>query len=422
LLNQKNREIIEQKNININDLNPNVLIYQDRNRLNLIETLIETQNQIDILSTRYKSLINLEKEINQKLAIIPDVIKQYNELDRQLILNNNILNTLSTQKETLRVEAAQKENPWQLISELKLPRDQDNHIIGYPPDPKKKLVAGLGAGFLLGFLVAVLWEKKADIFYEESDLEYCFGQPILGKIKLNNLFNSHQNKLSSETINDDIIHGENGSFISNIIENSHNNGYEKSNNIATNKLKIRDLEEKSFKELSVNLHFKLSKITPNSILISSLSPEDNQDFVTANLAKRISQIDKKVLLIDLNSKNSQINSFFELDNEENLVSLEEEDTIQIIQRIDNYDNLVILNTKESDLKKNIYSTLNKNFDLIIYNSSFFLDNYELSLLAEKTEGILMVVKIKSTSFSSLQKAIKRINDYNLNLLGFIVVD
>lgn len=427
LLNKKNQEILKQKNININKLNPNVLLYQDRNRLSLITTLIETQNKINILSTRQESLKKLQQSVNQELAIIPDVIEEYNELERKLILNTSILNTLSTQKETLNVEAAQKKSPWQLISEPKIPKDENNNFIGYPPNPKKKLIAGLGAGFMLGCLIAILLEKKADIFYEDSDIEYCFGKPILGKIKLNSIFNSDHKKLNSDTINEDISDNQNGSAIFNITENSHNNGHEKSKNVDSNKLKVKDSEEKSFKELSVNLHFQLSKITPNYILISSLSSEDNQDFVVANLAKKISQLDKKVLLIDLDSKNSQIKSFFEADNEENLVSFlrnsdEEEDTIQIIQPIDNYDNLVIFNTEELDIKDTINLVHAENFDLILYNGSFFLENYELSLLAEKTEGILMVVKIKSTPLSSLQEAVKRIKDYKLNLLGFVVID
>lgn len=421
LLDQKNRKIIQQKNLNIDELNPDVLNYQDRNRLNLIKTLIETQNQIDILSTRHDLLTNLQQGINQKLVLIPHIIEEYNELERELVLNNNILNTLSTQKETLNVEVAQKKNPWQLISEPKIPRDQNNNPIGYPPDPKKKLIVGLGAGFIIGFFIAVLLEKKANIFYEVSDIEYSFGKPILGKIKLTNISNYQQNKLSLE--NGKNNNNEKDNFLFHTLENFDNNSHDQSNKIIAHEIEINELERKSFHELSVNLHFQLPKNVSNSILISSLSPDDNQALVAVNLAKTISQIDKKVLLIDLNFKNPEIKSFFEKDNEEILSNLSKnlDQENQIIQPLDNYGNLAILN-KPKDIKNTVSSVLSKNFDLIIYNSSFFLDNYELSLLAEKTQGILMVVRTKSTPLSSLREAVKRINDYQLNLLGFVVIN
>ena len=61
-------------------------------------------------------------------------------------------------------------------------------------------------------------------------------------------------------------------------------------------------------------------------------------------------------------------------------------------------------------------------DLILYNTSFFLESHELCLLAKKAAGIVMVVKIEQTPQSSLTEAIERIKNYNLNFLGFVVVE
>ncbi|GAB4316043.1 hypothetical protein [Cyanobacterium aponinum] len=60
--------------------------------------------------------------------------------------------------------------------------------------------------------------------------------------------------------------------------------------------------------------------------------------------------------------------------------------------------------------------------MTIYNSSFFLESFDLSLLAQKTEGIVMVVKLRQTSFSQLKDAIARIQTYDLTFLGFVVIE
>jgi uncharacterized protein involved in exopolysaccharide biosynthesis/Mrp family chromosome partitioning ATPase len=428
LLNEKNKEIISEQNLD--SLNPKILVYQDSNRLTLVQNLIESQNQIDILSARYQSLLDLQAKINRELAIIPDLINEYNELERELVLNTNMLNQLSTQRETLSVEIAQKKTPWQLISNPTIPRDQNGVVINYPPHFKKKLVTSLGGGLVLGFLIAILWEKKRDIYYEKGDIENSFSSPILGEIKIsayitNKLFGTHRQKLKQENSLTEV-----NSIFTHFTSNS--------KSPAINLIAVEKENQKNFQELATNLYFNFPKknqnSNQNSILVCSLSPEDQQALITVNIAKNLANIGQKVLVIDVNFREPEIHKFFQIDNQEGLSDLLKDTTQKQPKNnliINIQDNLGIIPTGEktkelpnnlaSEQTLSLISSISQDDNFVIYNSSFFLEDYELCLLAEKTQGILMVVKLKSTSQSLLQKAIKRIQDYQLNLIGFVVL-
>ena len=407
LLNKTTAKILEDNNINPN-INPRVFAFQDSNRLNLIRQLIETQNQIDTLSSRYQSLSQNQIDTGNDLKIIPSVIKEYNELNRQITLDTDILNRLTAQRETLGVEMAQKQIPWELLSQPQIPLNQNGEIQGLPPNPTKKIGAGIMGGFILGIIASIAIEKKRDVFYELSDLEYRFGLPILGKI----LLDTEGKKKSSL---------DEGNF------------FEESSSID----KIIPPSPVSLSEIYTNIYFRLSPNHKNYLLISSLNPNDGQAYVAANLAKTAAKIDEKVLLIDANTIQPEIQEYFDQPIRKGLTDLlqfpiTEDSSLPLIAEIDRQQNVSILTagTNDADLPlsmgaeeaQSLIQTISEDYTLIIYNSSFFLESYDLSLLAEKTQGIVFVVKLKETSHSLLREAMKRIQAYNLNFLGFVIIE
>ncbi|WP_066345705.1 polysaccharide biosynthesis tyrosine autokinase [Geminocystis sp. NIES-3708] len=404
LVNQETTKILNQNNINPN-INPRVFAFQDNNRLNLIQKLIETQNQIDTLSSRYQSLSQNQIQTGNNLEIIPDVIKKYNELERQISLDTAILNQLTAQRETLAVEIAQKQIPWQLLSKPQIPIDEYGNIKGAKSDPTKKISFGIGTGLILGIIAAIAIEKKRDIFYEESDLKYYFGLPILGKILLD-----PEGKKKSNL--------EEGNF------------FEESSRVH----KTIPPSQVSLSEIYTNIYFQLPHNNKNYLLISSLNPDDGQAYIAANLAKTAAKLDEKVLLIDTNIIQPEIQEYFDQPIRKGLTDLLQFPIIQdsIITEIGCEQNVSILTvgTNDADLPfsiggeetQSLIHSISEDYTLILYNSSFFLQSYDLSLLAEKTQGIVFVVKLKETSHSLLTEAIQRIQTYNLNFLGFVIVE
>ncbi|MBL1209348.1 hypothetical protein [Geminocystis sp. GBBB08] len=404
LLNQKSDEILIINNVNPN-INPRVFAYQDASRLALMQQLIDTQNQIDILSSRQKSLIENIAQTTKNLEIIPGVIQQYNELARQIELDTSILNQLTAQRETLTVEMAQKQIPWQLLSQPQIPIDKKGNLEGFRPNPTNKLIIGIGGGFFVGMIVSIAIEKRRDIVYEVSDLEYSFGLPILGTVEMNTEKNQ-KSKFESQNFFD----------IDDSIKES------------------TPVSQISLGNIYTELHFKLPQSQKKNILVSSLNPEDDQAYITANLAKTAGNIGEKVLLIDANITKPEVHKYFEHSTQEKgLRDLLEFPMIQdsFLSEIATEKNVSILGAggDDSDLPfsisaeetQSLIQSIAKDYSVILYNSSFFLESYDPSLLAEKTQGIVFVVKIEETPLSLLIQAINRIEAYNLNFLGFIVI-
>jgi Mrp family chromosome partitioning ATPase len=237
----------------------------------------------------------------------------------------------------------------------------------------------MGGGLLAAILLAILLERYRNIFHESSDVEYSFAEPILTKL-----------------------------------------------NLSKSKITTRK-EQKAWNELYTNLHFILPKKSQQTLLIASLNPEDRQTYVTANLANSIARLGQKVLVIDnhtttpetykdiltITGETSQQSCHSLMFSFPSLPNL----SFFPLHKILDHEYYSINSLETHSLLESIA----QGYNLIIYNSSNFLDLYDLSLLAERTDGIIFTIRLKHTPYSSMKTAIARIRKYNLKLLGFVVI-
>ncbi len=106
-------------------------------------------------------------------------------------------------------------------------------------------------------------------------------------------------------------------------------------------------------------------------------------------------------------------------------------TSELFDKLDKQGNITVISVNDKDSHNSIHSCsgviqglvdeIARHYALTIYNSSFFLESFDLSLLAQKTDGIVMVVKLQQTPLSQIKEAIARIQNYDLNFLGFVVM-
>ncbi|MFM1842670.1 MAG: hypothetical protein RLZZ490_1407, partial [Cyanobacteriota bacterium] len=98
-------------------LSPNLpdLEYRDPTRLLLAQQLLEASNQVKALSTQVNPLQQKIDRIKQEIQTLPRVIDEFTALAREIALTESVVDRLSVQRETLKVESSQ-ELPWQLIS------------------------------------------------------------------------------------------------------------------------------------------------------------------------------------------------------------------------------------------------------------------------------------------------------------------
>lgn len=404
LLGQKTQPILAKHSLSIADNSP-VLNFHEESRLKLIQQFVDTNNQIQILEVRHQSLTDSKNTIAKPAKYFPEILRQYKELERQLILTTRILDQLLTQRETLRVEAAQKEAPWKLLSKPQIPLGTDGEPVSFPPNRLRKLLTGAMGGMLLGMILALMIEKRRDIFYTAQDVEDLLLMPLLGDIPVDDRFQALPNVNSNSSA------------------------------LTLVETQSRDTRDSAFlntfDSLYAELTFLYAEDPVQSLIVCSTEPKDGQSKVALQLAKTAANKEKQVLLVDANLNQPQLHRELNLPDSEGLDNLLAQKLTpdDFIKPVPDVENLFILTAGNfsSDCPKQLWSNqmkhlmedLSLRYDLVIYDTPHFLDSPDVSFLAANTDGIIMVVGINKTHQSLVKQAVKQINTFRLPTLGVV---
>jgi capsular exopolysaccharide synthesis family protein len=406
LLDRKTQQILNQNSLYV-EKNSSVLAFQDPTRLKLIDQLVDTANQIQMLEVNGQSLSIAKNTLESEAGKLPSVANQYSAMERQIELTNQILDKLLMQRETLKVEAAQ-ELPWKLISPPQIPLDADGQPLGESPGRRRTVALGAVSGLLLGMILAILLEKRRDTFYTSKDIQDIFSLPVIGEIPHDEGFSLSPNLALG---------------LDQYTQQSESDG------------EIDSLDKSpfltAFEVLYAQICFFYNNPPVGAIAVCSVESEDGQSTVASYLAKTVANMGKRVLLVDCNFRNPQLHDWLNLPNNIGLTHvLSEQYSYQkVIQSVPDTNNLFVLTTgiSQSDPSIRVWSSqmqhlmeeLNANYDLVIYDCPKFLDSTDSSFIAAHTDGILMVVGIGKTRQSLVKKAVKQINTFNLSVLGVV---
>lgn len=411
LLEQKTQAILQRNRFKA-EPNSIILTFQDTTRQQLIQQLVTTRNQLDSSQNQLLKLVELEQQAGRNFQTMPNLIKRYQELDRQLALNINLVNQLSAQREGLLVEKAQKRTPWQIISPPTLPRNEKGTAIAYPPNPKKKLMLGAGAGLALGLIVALGIEKLQNKLFSTNDLELRGRLPVLAKIPEKLL-----NRLAS--LPPDLPLNLSPDLPSEKAENS--------------VLQLPSTIIPLLSDLYLNLHFHHRHPPVRTMLIVAINDEPAQSAIAVSLAQTFAIASQQLLLVDANITRPEIHEFFELSSESGLLNILDHPT-QVLTTIQKsatlpYVGILPLGSAENPAQeirlsahlpalKNIFM---EHYNLVIINASTISNTIEFNLLCEQVDGILMIIRRRRLPLSEFKKVIQQIQQYDFPLLGFIEV-
>jgi polysaccharide biosynthesis transport protein len=405
LLQQKIQPILKQHQISAID-NVLALNYQNESFLKLTQQLVDTHNQIKVLQVRDRSLQATKQALVKPAQQLPAIAHQYEKLEQQLALTTRLLEQLLTQRETLRVEVAQKDVPWKLLSRAEIVRDVDDQPLAFPPNRTKKLALGVIVGMIWGMGAAIFLEKWRDIFYTSQDIQDLLLLPLLGEIPVDDRFQAlpHSNPASSALA---------------FVETT---GYQR-----------ESLFLRSFDSLYAELTFLYADNPVSSLVVSSVEPKDGQSTVALQLAKTAAAEGKRVLLVDANLEQPQLSTQLkpptakELSNVlGNRANAAKEEVIYAVPEVDNLSILtadVLSNLAAARLwstkMQSLMEDLAVDYDLIIYDSPHFLDSPDVSFLTAQTDGIVMVVGVNKTRQSLVKEAVNQINAFRLPTLGIV---
>src|SRR5207237_4407717 len=128
-LQQSDSQRILGQNLAKTTNNPQVQAFQNSVRIGLIQKMVEADNQIKMLEIRNQALARTRNSIERQAQQFPGIARQYNDIQGQLDIATRTREQLLTQRETLRVEAAQKQYPWELVAKPGIPKDPNDTYI-----------------------------------------------------------------------------------------------------------------------------------------------------------------------------------------------------------------------------------------------------------------------------------------------------
>ncbi len=378
--------------------------FQNSIQKTMSQQMIDSLNQVQVLEVRSQALSQTSAALEQQVRKFPEIQRRSNDLKAQLEIAQNTLKQLQLKRESLRVESAQKDIPWRLLSKPDLVKDAKGQPIASSRKGLQKILMGTLGGFLFGMGCAILREKRKDVFHSLEDLQEDVRVSLLGSLP-------KVDPPPSKLLGGALAVSEDPSL--NALQEAQ---------VTLNK---------AAEGLYTNLRFLPLEAGVRSLVIASNSSQDGKTTVTTTLAKAAASMGQRVLVVDSNMTIPQVHTWLDVPNYEGLIEVLTKgmDPNQLIQRSPQQTNLFVLSSGQvssgsrkmlaSQQMQHLMGQLHTMFDLVIYDTPALQNYPDANFLAVHADGLLLVVGIGKTRRSQFLKLFKKIQSARIPLLGVV---
>ena len=426
-LQELDREIADASAI-YSDNSFEMQILQDRRQavVGLINREIATikqklNNQTQLQQEQLQAINEEITSTQEKLQEWSGVTREYETIERQMTITVQQLNELLIQREALRLEAAQKDAPWRLLTPIGEARKDAASTVNY-------IALGTLLGLLVGIAIALIIDQYQNLIYNPSKIQEITNRPILGIIPFDESNLNHSNKKLSFQNVTKLIQPSKSDYQSSKIQIYQQNA------TLTN-LSSPSIEAFRFLGANLSLHQVEQQKDIHSLIITSAISGEGKSTVALNLAQAKAAMGAKVLIVeaDMRSSNKLSNGMLSTANNglSDLLSSDELSPKQVIRRsvldknlyvltsgnINNFDTSKLL---ASPKMRNLMEELHLNFDLVIYDVASVVDYADVSLLANQTDGIILVTGLGKLQALKLEEAMNQLNISRIPVLGVVV--
>jgi capsular exopolysaccharide synthesis family protein len=364
----------------------------------------EIASKIRELEAGNQSLTQTINRLNLEIKQLPVVAREYTDIQRELQISTNNLNQFLAKQAALRIDAAQGETHWQLLTPPSEPEPSSAGV-------KRNLALGTMLGLLLGLGAAVAADRLSNVFYTTKELKDGTRLPLLGIIPL-------EGKL-----------GEFTPAVAALVQQSSNkfglgNGQQAQQYIAAPFFE-------AFRSLYTNIRLLGSDTPIRSLVISSAVSAEGKSTVAVHLAHAAAAMGQRVLLVDADLRCPRLHEQMELINGQGLTDLisRDLDFNSIIQRSLREDNLFLLTAGlippdpirllASQKMQDLMGKLQAAFDLVIYDTPQLVGLADAYLLAAHTDGVVLIAGLGQLKRSMMEQALEELKVTSTPILGVV---
>ncbi|MBF2066435.1 MAG: polysaccharide biosynthesis tyrosine autokinase [Calothrix sp. C42_A2020_038] len=380
--------------------------------------LAQANTQVQALKVQSEELAKAEKKLQEQRKQLPVLSRKYTELQSKLQVATESLNRFLTTRETLQIQIAQTELPWQLIQPPSKPQSPIN------ADTRRGLIMALLGSIAVGVGAAVLLEKLDNTYHTVAALKEAVKLPLLGNIPFERQLQNEHNRLSKQN-NTRLTE------LKQAINSKHPNIPELTITRVSDYGNYSEKFLEALRVLYTNIQFLSSDRPIRSIVVSSAMTSDGKSTIAFHLAKIAAVMGQRVLLVDANLRQPTIHNFAELNNLWGLSNLISTNSPieEVIREFPQIKELSIITSGvtppdpikllSSEKMKRLMAEFQNMFDLVIYDTPHLVELADASLLAPHTNGILLAVRMDKTDSSVLKRALDNLKLSRMNILGVV---
>jgi capsular exopolysaccharide synthesis family protein len=366
-------------------------------------------SQVRELEARYEILTDTLNRLNQQVKQLSVISREYTDIQRELTIATDNLNQFLSKREAFKIDAAQREQPWQLLTPAGEPKPSASSV-------KKNLVLGSVLGMLLGLGAALVIDKLTNMLYTPKEVKDIARLPLLGIIPFDK--NLKRNN-STVDIGRVFLQGD---------------ANELSLGVQNQPQQLVSIFYEAFRSLYTNIRLLSPDAAIGSIVISSSQPGEGKSTVAIYLAQAAAEQGRRVLLVDTDLRHPSLHHFLGLPNMQGLTDVisTELDFNHVIQQSPQENNLFVLTAGSippdpirvlaSQKMLDLMSKLRSAFDLIVYDTPPLTGLADAFLLAAETNGLILVTGLGQVKRSALESALDQLKDrskFSTPILGIV---
>jgi succinoglycan biosynthesis transport protein ExoP len=390
-------------------------------------SLADAVTQIQALEVQRQAIIDAQAGLQQQVEALPALAREYTNLQRELQLATESLTRFLATRQTLQVDAAQQEIPWQIIQEVSQPSQ-------LPNTTNRDLMVGVLGSLALGIAAAFLLEKFDNTFHTADELKEKVPVPILGVLP-------YDSQLAATVIDEDARGGVRRKRKRNPMRRM-TRGMFRSASKASQSMNFLALPMDEYDSYSrfmealrvLNANFQMLSSADRplrSIVISSAMAGDGKSTVALHWAQAAVAMGQRVLLVDADLRRPQIHAQLNMNNDYGLSNLivKNMDSRSVIRRVKPGEELYVMTSgripPDPASLLSAYRTrllmekASERFDLIIYDTPPLLGLADASLLARHADGLVLIVGLDKTDRTMLQKVLDNLKSFQVPVLGLI---
>lgn len=389
-------------------LDADTLGFEGAVSLALMQQLVSTANQIQVLETQDVALTQGVDQLQSEIQRLADLSQVYQQISRELSVAEESLTSLLANRQSLRLQMAQEVSPW-------LPLTPTERLTVYrQSNLTRQLLFSTVLSLLLGGSAALLRDRLDQVFHDSEELARLTQLPNLALVP-------NTPGLKSQPL---LMDPNLSSTMADVVAQSQD----------SDKFYGSFAFAEAFYSLDANLRLLSSDAPIQVVALTSSAPGEGKSTMCAHLAIAAANMGRRVLLIDSDLRKPTQHLLFGLSNRQGLSDLLTQATdlsAEMVQPLVGNANLHLLTAGtrppapgrllSSRKMQQVTEQFRNRYDLVIFDTPPLAGMIDAKLTAANVDGLLLVVRLQKSQRAEVRRVLTDLGTtVQAPLLGVVV--